>query len=62
MTSDYKDDKKGPISSDREVKAAKKGERTVTGATGLILRIHPGSDGKLTRNWIVSLIRVAAGA
>ena len=53
MTSDYKDDKKGPISSDREVKAAKKGERTVTGATGLILRVHPGSDGKLTRNWIV---------
>jgi hypothetical protein len=30
MTSDYKDDKKGPISSDREVKATQKGERTVT--------------------------------
>jgi integrase len=42
-----------PLSADTAVKSAQPGEHTVTGAIGLILRVHAAKDGSLTRSWIV---------
>jgi hypothetical protein len=47
--------KQKPLSSDRAVKAAEPGWHTVTGASGLLLRVHVAKDGSLTRGWIVRL-------
>jgi integrase len=44
-----------PLSSDTAVKAAEPGWHTVTGASGLLLRVHEAKDGSLTRGWIVRL-------
>jgi integrase len=41
------------ISSDASVKAARLGEHTVTGAQGLILRVHASKTGAVTRTWIL---------
>ncbi len=41
------------ISSDLSVRSAEPGEHTVTGAPGLILRVHAAKDGACTRTWIV---------
>jgi integrase len=46
-----------PISSDDDVRKAPPGPHTVTGARGLILRVHVGANGSLTRSWFVRINR-----
>jgi integrase len=43
------------ITSDLSVRKAPRGEHTVHGAKGLLLRVHAAADGSATRGWIVRL-------
>lgn len=46
-------EKRKPLSADTAIKSAEPGEHMVTGAIGLILRVHAAKDGSRTRSWIV---------
>jgi hypothetical protein len=43
------------INSDLSVRKAPRGEHTVDGAKGLLLRVHAAANGSVTRGWIVRL-------